>query len=67
MWQEWRKNVNEKRRLENLENERRWRTNKERFHQSQENLAALLRGKENRAKELLENQTEARVIIVCSF
>ena len=63
MWEEWRQKVNEKRQMDNMENERRWKANEERFHQSQENLACLLRGKEKRAKEMIDSQTEARVIL----
>ncbi|XP_069975396.1 coiled-coil domain-containing protein 177 [Penaeus vannamei] len=60
-WAEWRAHVNEKRRQENDENERRWRRNQEVYRQSQEKLARLIYGKERRALEVLGEQQDARM------
>ncbi|KAG0710035.1 hypothetical protein GWK47_023618 [Chionoecetes opilio] len=59
-WTAWRSQVNEKRRRENEENLRRWRRLEEVFRQSQENLASLISGKEERAREMLTLQRQAR-------
>lgn len=53
--------MNDKRRRENDENLRRWHRLEEMFRQSQENLASLITGKEERARELLTLQRQARV------
>ncbi|KAK7028029.1 hypothetical protein SK128_014102 [Halocaridina rubra] len=60
-WAEWRSHVNEKRRLENEENDRRWRKNEEIYLQSQENLSQLISSKERRSRELLDKQFESRM------
>ncbi|XP_071537643.1 uncharacterized protein [Panulirus ornatus] len=60
-WAEWRSHVNEKRRQENQESLRRWRRTEELYLQSQENLAHLITTKEQRARELLNEQQEARM------
>ncbi|XP_050737658.1 coiled-coil domain-containing protein 177-like isoform X2 [Eriocheir sinensis] len=59
-WAAWRAQVNDKRRRENDENLRRWHRLEEVFRQSQENLASLITGKEERARELLTLQRQAR-------
>ncbi|KAL7639353.1 UNVERIFIED_CONTAM: hypothetical protein RMT77_009854 [Armadillidium vulgare] len=60
-WQEWQKQVNDKRRRENEENERRWKALEEEFTQSQENLSISLREKDKRSQDLLRSQDELRL------
>lgn len=60
-WAHYRWEVSEKRRAENVENERRWRKNRDAFLQSQENLIELLRGKNHRSQEMLNKRDNRRV------
>ncbi|CAL4095324.1 unnamed protein product [Meganyctiphanes norvegica] len=60
-WAEWKNEINEKRRKENMVNMERWQQSEELYLQSHENLVTLLNEKEHRHNELLDNQTEARI------
>ncbi|KAF2366119.1 hypothetical protein FHG87_003128 [Trinorchestia longiramus] len=60
-WAMYRTEISKKREAENAENLRRWRASRESFLQSQENLVSLLRGKEERSREMLRRRDHVRV------